>query len=229
MDFEKGVCSFDGQKFRELMERIKATQNIHAVPRGQWNSVKDSDAILFMETRLIDFFALEKKAAEYGEELIFLGYPSEAGSLVGEAWPEGSLAIAANSKEKEGAWEFLKYYILNYHRPYGVPAEKYRFEEQWKSIQTPKYEEDVSGQKVEAPISHFFYQNQMEPIYALSEERANHIYEAVKSARPFTAEEQTILNIVYEESSGYFYGQKTLEETVDIIQNRCQLFLDEKR
>lgn len=228
VDFEKGVCSFDGQKFRELMERIKATQNIHAVPRGQWNSVKESDAILFMETHLIDFLTLEKDTAEYGEELIFLGYPSEDGSLVGEAWPEGSLAIAANSKEKEGAWEFLKYYILNYHSPYGMPAEKYRFEEQWKSIQTPKYEADASGQKVEAPISYFFYQNQMEPIYALSEERANHIYEAVKSARPFTAEEKTILNIVYEESSGYFYGQKTLKETVDVIQNRCQLFLDER-
>ena len=62
MDFEKGVCSFDGQKFRELMERIKATQNIHAVPRGQWNSVKDSDAILFMETHLGDFLALEKNS-----------------------------------------------------------------------------------------------------------------------------------------------------------------------
>lgn len=189
---------------------------------------KKGDAILFMETHLIDFFSLEKKAAEYGEELIFLGYPSEDGSLMGEAWPEGSLAIAANSKEKEGAWEFLKYYILNYHRPYGMPAEKYRFEEQWKSIQTPKYEEDASGQKVEAPISYFFYQNQMEPIYALSEGRANHIYEAVKSARPFTAEEQTILNIVFEEAGAYFYDQKTLEETVDIIQNRCQLYLDER-
>ena len=36
-----------------------------------------------------------------------------------------------------------------------------------------------------------------------------------------------LTNIVIEEIQSYFAGDKELEEVTDIIQNRCQLYLDE--
>ena len=37
-----------------------------------------------------------------------------------------------------------------------------------------------------------------------------------------------ILNIITEEAEGYFVGQKALEQTTEIIQNRVQLYLQEQ-
>ncbi|MBR4085360.1 MAG: extracellular solute-binding protein [Lachnospiraceae bacterium] len=229
VDFEKGICSFDQKEFKDLMLRIKNTNNAHAVTSGQWDTLLKSDEILLSEVHLYDFYTLEKYAMDYGEELLFLGYPSPDGSLAGEVRPEASLGIAANSPNKEGAWEFLKYYLLNYHVPHGIPADEYSFEKEWNEAKTPKYEEDENGELEEVPVSQFFYQGDMVPLYAMSEENAEHIHEVIESALPVSKDAQTIQNIIFEESSAYFYGQKTLEETVDIIQNRCQLYLDESR
>ena len=227
VDWENGICSFEGQEFKDLMLRIKDTNNSHAVNRGQWESFLLSDEILFAEVHLTDFYTLEKYAMDYGEELLFLGYPTIDGSLAGEARPEASLGIVANSKNKEGAWEFLKYYLLNYDVPYGIPTEKYSFEKEWMEAQTPVYTEDKNGEWIEKPVSQFFYQNRMEPIYAMSEERAEHVHQVVESAKAVSKAAQALQNIIYEESGAYFYGNKSLEETVKIIQNRCQLYLDE--
>lgn len=178
---------------------------------------------------MYDFYTLEKYAMDYGEELLFLGYPSPDGSLMGEVRPEASLGILANSSNKEGAWEFLKYYLLNYNVPYGIPADEYSFEKEWNEAKTPKYEEDENGELEEVLVSQFFYQGDMVPLYVMLEENAEHIHEVIESALPVSKDAQTIQNIIFEESSAYFYEQKTLEETVDIIQNRCQLYLDESR
>jgi len=38
-----------------------------------------------------------------------------------------------------------------------------------------------------------------------------------------------MMEIITEETSAYFEGQKTAEETADIIQNRIQVYVNENR
>lgn len=44
----------------------------------------------------------------------------------------------------------------------------------------------------------------------------------------FPYKTQEILAIIEEETALYFDGSKSMEETVDVIQNRVQLYLDEQ-
>ena len=48
-----------------------------------------------------------------------------------------------------------------------------------------------------------------------------------ETKKPVKKETDILNSIIWEESNAYFYGDKTLDETLRIIQNRCQLYLDE--
>ena len=231
VDYEKGVCDFDGDEFRRLIERINRMDRTHDAGNRQWEELLDSEEILLEDMMLSKIFGLEERSMEYGEELVYLGYPSVDGKLVCGIRPENTIGITKNSKEKEGAWEFLKYYLLNYELATSIPAEKHLFEKEWTAAKTPKYEKDENGELVEQPVKQIFVTRNdkldVVPAYALSEEKADHIKEVVQSARPVRKETDILNTIIWEESNAYFYGDKTLDETLRIIQNRCQLYLDE--
>lgn len=110
---------------------------------------------------------------------------------------------------------------------YGFSSTKKAFEEDLQTATTKKYTEDENGKKVEAPVSQHFYNMDLVPIYALSEKEAEHILAAIENAKPISKETSIILEIIMEESQGYFYGSKTLDEVLTIIQSRVQLYLDE--
>lgn len=231
VDYEKGVCDFEGEGFRRLMERINRMERTHDAGGRQWEELLDSEEILLEDMMLSKIFGLEERSMEYGEDLLFLGYPSVDGKLVCEIRPQDTIGITKNSKEKDGAWEFLKYYLLNYELVGSMPTEKHLFEKEWIAAKTPKYEKDEDGELVEQPVKQVFVTRNdkldVVPAYALSEEKADYIREAVQSARPVKKETDILNSIIWEESNAYFYGDKTLDETLRIIQNRCQLYLDE--
>jgi len=227
VDFEKGICRFDEEEFRKLLERINDLERSGG--NGDWESLKQSNNILFAEIALNDFFTLEKEAMSYGDDMIFLGYPSLDGKMVCEMFPDYNIGIPKNGKNKEGAWEFLKYYLLNYKIPTDMPTEKEKLNSELEAAATPKYKTDENGERVEVPVTqvYLFYNNRVVPVYALSEEKAEHIEKAIHSTKLMTKESRALSEIILEECYGYFYGEKTLDATLDIMQNRCQLYLDE--
>ena len=52
--------------------------------------------------------------------------------------------------------------------------------------------------------------------------------ELLHSTTSVNSYDESILEIVREETGGYFAGQKTLDETVKIIQNRVSLYVAEQ-
>lgn len=51
--------------------------------------------------------------------------------------------------------------------------------------------------------------------------------ELLKSAQPMGFDSSELFEIVIEEANGYFYSDKDVDEVIDIIQRRVQLYLDE--
>ena len=51
--------------------------------------------------------------------------------------------------------------------------------------------------------------------------------ELLKSAQPMGLDSSELFEIVIEEANGYFYSDKDVDEVIDIIQRRVQLYLDE--
>ncbi len=63
----------------------------------------------------------------------------------------------------------------------------------------------------------------------LNEETRKETIEAYEDARFIPRRAEEILEIVYEEADGYIEGDRSKEEVIDMIQNRVQLYLDERR
>lgn len=227
VDFEKGTCNFTGDDFRNLMLRINNMERTHCADFGEWEAFIKNGEKLLPEMTLSDFYTLSGQELEYRYDLILLGYPSSDGSLKCELMPQDTIGITQKSSQKEGAWEFLEYYLQNYESLSGFSSRKEAFQEAFFTAQTKQYQVDRDGKKVEIPVSQHFYEMDLLPIYALSEEKAKHILAAVENATTVPKEINTIIDIIWEECGGYFYGDKTLDETLHIIQNRAQLYLDE--
>ena len=66
-------------------------------------------------------------------------------------------------------------------------------------------------------------------VYAATEEQTNRMMEMIETAQTGERMDQEILSIIMEESSGFFEGQKSVENVAEVIQNRVQLYLNETR
>ena len=60
-----------------------------------------------------------------------------------------------------------------------------------------------------------------------SDLRIAEIKEALEDARYVPVRTQPILDIIYEEAAGFFAGAKSIDDTIKVINNRVQVYLDE--
>ena len=64
--------------------------------------------------------------------------------------------------------------------------------------------------------------------YPFTEEEEDILYSLLNGAMVRDQRIQAICEIVYEELGGYYADQKSLDQTIDAIQSRVQLFLNEQ-
>ena len=138
-----------------------------------------------------------------------------------------TLAINAASENKEGAWLFLSYLLQEEVQEelgtdalcFSFPVNRQAFDEAGNYWLTQHIGHVL--QMAEAPEwdieTDWLTEEQLEDLNALF---------AKAVFFPWRTEE--ILSIIEEETALYFDGSKGMEETIDIIQNRVQLYLDEQ-
>ena len=64
-------------------------------------------------------------------------------------------------------------------------------------------------------------------VYAANEEQVARVREMIETAQNEESMNTEILNIISEEASGYFEGQKSVEDVAAVVQNRVQLYMNE--
>lgn len=170
--------------------------------------------------------------ALYGDDIVVTGFPRNDRQGVaqsGNAW-----SINRNSAHKDGAWAFLQFLLSRqYQEKIAGSFSVYRdiFEGELLRYSEPDsyqlylpetggiitvtntYHLPVSGLDIEAMT-----QDQIETVRKLAENSA---------AYEFT-EDDGAWNIIYEEAGAYFAGDRSIEKTMEILQNRMDVYLSEK-
>ncbi|MBR3510099.1 MAG: extracellular solute-binding protein [Lachnospiraceae bacterium] len=239
VDFGNKRASFDCQEFREMLEYA------HSYPVSDGSYHPYSIEQFLCEVDLESVFDVQMVRNRYfGKTAGFIGYPSLDGEPLFFLKPEvngATPAICSRSQEKEGAWDFIEYVLsqnpitLNYNDSYiGIPTNKKYLQENIEALA----DEDGPLKSGAFQLAGF-PQTSYDPI-APDEETWYRVY-------PFTEEEEEILysflngatvrdqriytiwwEIVYEELGGYYADQKSIDQTIDAIQSRVQLFLKEQ-
>ncbi len=133
------------------------------------------------------------------------------------------MAVNANSANKEGAWEFFSFLLeeeVQYREKAYLPSvHRESFDKwlEWKLwwLTEPRFK---NGKGI-IPVYHG--EN-------TSMEKRDAYKKAIEDARPLPIRTAPILTIIQEETKDYFTGSKSAEEESRVINNRVQLYLDER-
>lgn len=217
VDYSKSECSFNDGRFEEFLEFIQPYVKVLA--DMDWEEIYQmfiNDEMLLMDGGFASFVQLDYLESEVGEELKFVGYPSETPNYH-IAVPSTSFAIFSQSKKQEGAFEFIKYYtsyganINESGRSKGglIPINRAALEkhaETHMELNLYKLDEEQVKQNVEETL------RQINSVNG-SGSRSGDVAAAVIS----------------EELQLYFKGDKSAAEVCEIIQNRLSTYFNEQR
>ena len=143
-----------------------------------------------------------------------------------------ALAIASKSEHKDLAWGFIEYCLSEYPitgssvnsiDTYGIPSKK-DFLERYLDIMARKG----------GPLDTTYYigyrgsdHTTEVTLHPLTEEGRRKIMYYIESSQPYDLRYQPVIEIISEEVGYYFKGQKNIDDIIEIIEKRVNLYLEE--
>lgn len=204
---ENGVANFDSEAFREMAEYLKnnVTEN------GLNISIRIPNALWW---NMASFYE-DMQYDEFYRGWDFYGAPSHDGrgpmlSVFNTA------AIATSTCSVDASWSFVKTLLSE--------------EVQVKSIINPINLEafDAYAHNSFEMIDIVFQDYGMRNTLDLTEESIDYYRAMLEKIDHASAIDSEIYAIVCEELPAYFYGDKTLDQVIEVINQRAQLILDER-
>ncbi|MCI5805239.1 MAG: hypothetical protein MR029_02785 [Clostridium sp.] len=236
VDWSTGECSFDSQDFKDILEISNQGKNEemdYSEDSPSEPSLVKSGKVLFTSGFGVDMESVELYEKMYNGDITFIGYPNKDknGSYFSFDMPMG---IYSKSKVKDAAWEFVKMFMsLEFQGGqdtiYSNPTRQDAFDMLVKRKTATKKYKDELGNEVEPLQSGYGWDDLNIDIGPLSDEQAQKYIDLVNSTTKTSDYNTEITNIITEEAKAYFAGQKSLDETADIIQNRVKTYVNENR
>ena len=202
VDETNGTCQFDSEEFRLLLELCR--DSFPDQPRS--GSILDGTALLERAQTSPIFTLLAPDLAARGtEDLILAGFPGAGGN--GGVVQRGfdTFAMLSVSSNQEGAWEFLKFLwspTAQSQTNFSCPALLEAMDDELN-----KQVEDYGNlTEAEAALTRDYY------LGATAHESMSY----------------AIVDIVAEECQALLAGDKSIDDTIAIIQNRVMIYLSEQ-
>ena len=231
VDWENGQCSFDCENFREALQFVngfpdEVLYTEEGASRELLDRMRCGKQMLWAYPlyNVMDIQLISALIAN-GGQVSFVGYPTADGSIGSSFIPKRNLAMSSVCQDKEAAWEFLRMAYLD-----------------------PKA--DSTGDNDTIPICKFLYDKQKDRLMTEKQEVFPFVFAMPESVTvpPLTEEEvrrfedffnsidkieligeRDLFNLVLEVCAPYFSGEKPLDETVALVQNRVGLYLSEQK
>lgn len=249
VDWDSGKCSFNSENFISMLEFCNSFPAEYDWSSVDWEEYEDeptriqSGKQMLSALSLYDFQSIQMYKAMFGGSVSFVGYPMEDGS-VGSTFSIGNgMAMSTKCKDKDGAWAFMREMLLpqdeedSYHYYGNFPTNKSEFEKMAAENMKADYQLDENGNPVldehgnKVEISHggWGWGDLQINIYATTQEEYDQIMELYNSITSIYEYDDKIFDIVNEVAASYFNGDKTVEDTANLIQSRVELYVNESK
>lgn len=233
INWKTGECSFNTKEFQQVLElanRFPKTRNYNAYSPSLPTKLQTGQQLL-NNVYIASMFDMQMFQKMFQDDVTVIGFPVSkgSGSLIS---PIKSIAINAKSMNKDGAWEFVRTFLLgeniNIENMFGFPIQKKIFDERMEFEMKPKTYIDEDGVE---QISNFmcFYDDWNANLKAPTKEEVKQLKDIITSATTESRYHDELLNIIKEEADSFFNGVKSSTEVSEVIQNRIQLFVKEKK
>ena len=236
-----GECSFDNQEFRTTLEFLGLFPEVAntwftGLELDKENYYQKADGYQLLEpVSVYQVFDILYRAAEFGEPVSLVGYPTADGSSGSAFIFHGRpLAMSAYCKDKDTAWDFIRRYLrpdtkstsglINLRRNgpgWRIPLNKLEYRltvmENLEYAYTTFY---VVWPSMDAP---------QVMIPRPTNKDAKNFYTLVDNTTHLYWPENQISEAVWNAIGPYFAGDKTMDEVIDLVQRRVQLYVNEQR
>lgn len=233
VNLENQSCDFLNPEFQELLEfsaQFNDGYDTGASDVEDMVRVQEGKMILYYNGAMGNFREYTRYRELSGENGLLIGFPSIEGCSPEITVNFPFLCINTASKHKDAAWQFLCTFLEegylsnpdNINSSKGFPVTKRGFESAAKK--TIDMTKDASG---EGSASDTGGVTVIYPFLPTTQEDVDYITEIIGRIKPRPEYYSEIEEIIMEEIGSYWNGSKTVQEVMEIIQNRSQLYLDE--
>jgi len=252
VDWETGTCSFDSDGFLDLVQFLDTfpdevdntdpaeaeAEVIRRISEGK--QMLEGKMILWQQSMCYSDSLWQERAA-------FPGYPTADGSSGNFFYPMGTiLAMSSACRHKDAAWEYIRS-LLQPKTTKQYPFTLYtqvnmhdfemsswaEIEQQHERARKAGYLDDPERLKKDNGLFlseyHFKYGPKLPLMSLLTEEDTQRYRELIEHTTQLYWPNDDLSNIVWETLGPYFAGDWTLDHTIEMVQNRVQLYVDEQR
>ena len=208
INYDTGQCDFHQESFGQMLKWVKDFGVEEAWTRSGYWDLKDRKIMLdFEQFNGICNYLFEKYDTQ---DLSWVGYPNAPGELAYSA--RNLYAISALSTNVEESWEFIECVLSD---------------ECQATVMDNPVRNSALYQKMELEFDAYTDANSSLPIDRKSEilkEYEDILYKTVVCDNFMSTE---LFDIVYEEANPYFYGDRSLETCIDLIETRAEIYINE--
>lgn len=224
VDVDRGRINLDNEQFRSLLTRINNLQideNAGLSDEDLEKRLEDGEILMRPET-LNEITLISRLEREHGEPMTLIGYPTaEREEGGGVFYISSPLGINGKSGHEDAAWCFLEAAALpdNGAGSSNLPANQEKLEKLILEAQKTK----------SANFDGAFDENGNADSNTLPQRHADMIWNTINSAVPADPVMRQLQRIIQEEASYYFAGEKKLDEVIELMENRAELYFQENR
>lgn len=222
LNMEAGTCDFDSPQFIRLLEMINDNPSSYTLET--WDEpLPEQCAVAFMQD-VTSFPGFTYMMKDYGEKYHLAGYPAEKDG--GSYWScDYYLVVNKDTAHMEQIREYL-ISLYDYERQRG--------KENYTSlpIRSDLLMQDLLRVDTYTYPSRLMYGWTARTEVAVKPDGTTwdqEYLELLNAARPYRNLDPSIENIIMEEVEAYFSGDRDVKSVAAQIQNRVQLYLDERK
>lgn len=230
VDREEGIAHLDEERFRNVLQRIhelemtEVTETLEErVDAGElvvtgYEPIKSNRSFADAEWRL-----------SQGKGVTLMGYPTPE-AIPGEPGAHNIsyyniLGITATCQHPDEAWKFIERNLVK-----AITGEVSAFPTGKAALEKKLQEETAADYHMGESEENMWRQiyGNRKSVGVITEEQVEKVRCGLENSFWFARDVDDALNIILEEAEPYFQGQKSLDDTVKILQSRMQIYLDER-
>lgn len=235
VDVNTGKCDFNNETFIGALEFAKTLPeeiDWDNIDESYWESSDTQyldDRTLLMESYMYDIKNYNSYVKGYfGEEVTPIGFPttSDMSSILN---PYEFYMISAKSASIDGAWEFIRELLLPEYQnniTYEIPVLEESFDKWANKGKEKSSYEDYDGSMVEYDDTIWLGEKEI-TINPMTDSEIEAVKSFIRGINKPVYNNEAVLNIITEEASSFFAGQKSASDVAAIIQSRVQIYVSE--
>ena len=225
----ENVGFMEGMVYRDFLKML-LTPTMSSFVDYQNKTVDFQNEEMTKYLQMAKKYGVERIAEDEGTTKYFDGDTLREDGAGAAIKPYLSMGIVASGKYKDLAWDFLRSFLAftgdQEFSDIGFPINRQVFEKECAATMTHK--NDLYDKLHSEEEEGHWDEEYLNSLVRFTEQDLDDLKMMIESANTTLSYDAAMLDVITEEAAAYFAGDRSEEDVLKNIQNRCQLIVNER-